>query len=207
MSRAARSRDMAAKVACTAVFLGSLFIGGAAKVHERSESVPATTPEAAPVHVIVVPSEKLEYDQIEMMEEAEAEYRVTPMEVVMIAKVIYGEARGVESETEQAAIAWCILNRAATWDQTVTEVIETPYQVCYQDFFPTTDDNGRSLVKLAQDVVDRWERERTGETDVGRVLPPEYLWYGGDGERNWFRDDYEFNGSIWNWSLPSPYES
>ena len=32
-------------------------------------------------------------------------------EVEMLAKTIWGEARGVESITEKAAVAWCILNR------------------------------------------------------------------------------------------------
>ena len=37
----------------------------------------------------------------------------TPNEadVEMLAKTIWGEARGVESITEKAAVAWCILNR------------------------------------------------------------------------------------------------
>ena len=202
------------------IFVGALIAGGAADISRIGEPEPTATSERDIVHVIpfgesepevtsavdLVPTEKMEYDQIKQIEAAERS-SVTPMEVVMIAKVIYGEARGVVSETEQAAVAWCILNRADAWGQTVTEVIEAPNQVCYYDFFPTVDDYGRNLVVLAQDVVERWNREKSGETDVGRVLPAEYLWYGGDGERNWFRDDYEFNGSIWDWSLPSPYES
>lgn len=32
-------------------------------------------------------------------------------EIEMLAKLIWGEARGVESTTEKAAVAWCVLNR------------------------------------------------------------------------------------------------
>lgn len=206
MRRSTGLPEMAVKVTCAALILGALVITGTADVM-RTDKESAATSEADNAH-IVVPSEKLEYDQIMMMEETEKSYKVAPMEVVMIAKVIYGEARGIGSETEQAAVAWCILNRVAAWGQTVTEVIETPYQFCYYDFFPTVDDQRRSLVKLAQDVVDRWERERNGETDVGRVLPSSYLWFCGDGNSNWFRNDFSTeNALIWNWSLPSPYES
>ena len=31
--------------------------------------------------------------------------------VYIIAQLIWGEARGVQSTTEQAAVAWCVLNR------------------------------------------------------------------------------------------------
>ena len=41
---------------------------------------------------------------------------------------------------------------------------------------------------------------------VGRVLPSDYLWYRGDGRRNYFRDAYK-GGSVWDWTLESPYET
>ena len=40
---------------------------------------------------------------------------------------------------------------------------------------------------------------------MGRILPKEYKWFGGNGTINMFRDSYE-NGNIWDWSLPNPYE-
>ena len=62
------------------------------------------------------------------------------------------------------------------------------------------------LKELALDVIDRWQREKQGETDVGRVLPPEYLFFGGDGKHNTFRTEWD-GGEYWDWSWPSPYES
>ncbi len=47
---------------------------------------------------------------------------------------------------------------------------------------------------------------KDGEADVGRVLPSDYLWFTGDGKRNHFRNAYR-GGQIWDWSLPTPYES
>jgi len=36
----------------------------------------------------------------------------------------------------------------------------------------------------------RWYAEREGQVEVGRVLPADYLWFSGDGERNHFRNAY-----------------
>ena len=41
---------------------------------------------------------------------------------------------------------------------------------------------------------------------LGRVLPPEYLFFGGDGKHNTFRTEWD-GGEYWDWSWPSPYES
>ena len=40
---------------------------------------------------------------------------------------------------------------------------------------------------------------------AGRVLPKEYLFFGGDGTHNYFRTKWD-GGTVWDWSLPSPYE-
>ena len=44
-----------------------------------------------------------------------------------------------------------------------------------------------------------------GQVEVGRVLPADYLWFSGDSKRNHFRNAYK-GGTVWDWSLPSPYE-
>lgn len=127
--------------------------------------------------------------------------------VTMIAKVIFGEARGIESITEQACIVWTILNRVDAGCGSIEYVITKPHQFCYSESFPTVDDYGRDLKELAEDVICRWEREHAGETDVGRVLPSNYLYYGGDGRRNHFRTDYYIFTNLWNYSLGTPYDS
>lgn len=59
--------------------------------------------------------------------------------------------------------------------------------------------------KIAADVLARWAAEKAGIEDVGRVLPKEYTYFTGDGERNYFTDEWK-GGNTWDWSLPSPYE-
>lgn len=128
-------------------------------------------------------------------------------DAVMLAKLVYGESRGIYSVTEQACVIWTVLNRVdATPGSTIYSIVTAPNQFHYSSAFPTVDDYRRDLVALAEDVLIRWYREKAGETDVGRVLPPEYKWYGGDGvAHNYFRDAYQSPFNYWDYSLVSPY--
>ena len=54
-------------------------------------------------------------------------------------------------------------------------------------------------------MIERWLNEKDGETEVGRVLPREYLFFTGDGKHNHFRTEWD-GGQVWDWSLQSPYE-
>ena len=130
------------------------------------------------------------------------------VEAVMLARLVRGEAGGVWSMTEQACVMWTVLNRVdAGYGDTIAEVITAPGQYYYIESFGINDEYGRDLVWLAEDVISRWEREKAGEINVGRVLPAEYLFFGGDGYHNYFRTTYEFGNGFWDYSLPSPYES
>lgn len=124
-------------------------------------------------------------------------------EAQYIAKVVWAEARGC-SKTEQAAVIWCILNRVDSdirdMPDDIISVVTAPNQFAYRDSSPITDE----LYELSKDVISRWEREKNGETNVGRVLPKEYLWFHGDGTNNHFRDAFK-GGNRWDWSLESPY--
>ena len=124
-------------------------------------------------------------------------------EVTILAKMVWGEARGVSSITEQAACVWCALNRVDCGYGSIVLVVTTPYQfVGYRESNPV-DEN---LAALCEDVLTRWYAEKAGEENVGRVLPPDYLWFSGDGYHNYFRNAYR-GGNTWDWSLESPYES
>ena len=106
-------------------------------------------------------------------------------EAEYIAKTLYGEARGC-SETEQAAVVWCILNRVdeGVWGEGITGVITRPGQFAgYNPDHPIWPE----LYKIAQDVLTQWRHERNGET-VERVLPSGYVYFSGNGSYNVFRD-------------------
>ena len=126
----------------------------------------------------------------------------TDEEVIVLAKMLWGEARGVSSDTEKAACVWCVLNRVDQGYGSILEVVTAPSQfVGYRENNPIDE----TLWLLCEDVLTRWQREKDGETEVGRVLPPDYLWFSGDSKRNHFRNSYK-GGNTWDWSLPSPYE-
>lgn len=127
----------------------------------------------------------------------------TEDEVLMIARVLQLECGSLLSLTEQACVAWTILNRADWYDMSVSEVVVSPNQFAYNENVLVADD----LMELAEDVLSRWSKGKSGETDVGRVLPQEYMWFWGDGEHNYFRDAYNGAFTVWDYSLPSPYES
>ena len=126
-------------------------------------------------------------------------------EIPYIARTVWGEARGC-SKTEQAAVIWCILNRVDSsiryMPDNIIDVVTQKHQFLgYVKTFPVTE----KIRELVIDVLTRWEMEKAGVENVGRVLPPEYMWFHGDGRHNHFRDSYR-GGNRWDWSLDSPYE-
>lgn len=120
-----------------------------------------------------------------------------------LAKLVWGEARGVGSTTEQAAVIWCVLNRLdhGGFGNSIYAVVTAKSQFTgYRSGNPVTTE----FYELALDVLFRWEREKQGYENVGRVLPKEYLFFAGSGGRNWFRPAYK-SSVRWDWSLESPY--
>ncbi len=124
-------------------------------------------------------------------------------DIVMLAKLMYQECGGVPSDTEKACVVWTVLNRVDEYGGTIYEVVTAKNQFAYYNDRPVDD----ALYQLAKDVLTRWNNEKNGEVNVGRVLPPDYLWFSGDGEHNHFRNAYKGQFSIWDYSLETPYES
>ena len=125
-------------------------------------------------------------------------------DVVALAKTIWGEARGVKSKSEQAAVAWCVLNRldSGSYGSTVLQIVSAPGQFAgYSSSFPVIDE----FRELATDVLQRWHAEKEGQTNVGRTLPSDYHFFAGDRSRNYFTQSWQSN-EYWDWSLESPYE-
>jgi len=128
----------------------------------------------------------------------------TEADVGMLARLIYTEARGVESKTEQAAVVWCVLNRLNNperLEKSIAEVVTAPFQFDYRPWVPAADE----FRKLAADVLERWQAEKQAtagspashkvasrsEENVGRVLPAEYQFFEGDGQRNHFVSEWK----------------
>ncbi len=126
------------------------------------------------------------------------------VEIDMLAKLIYREARGVKSDTEKAAVVWCVLNRVddSHHPNTIKKVITQKHQFAWRNRTPVQ----QKFKDLALDVVIRWELEKRGFEDVGRILPSDYLFFAGRRGHNWFRNKYR-SRRYWDWSLYSPYDN
>lgn len=124
-------------------------------------------------------------------------------DILDIARILYSECRGVPSTTEQACVAWTVLNRVDMYGSTVYSVVRQNGAFAFNSSAPVWD----SLYTLAEDVLSRWSREKNGEVEVGRVLPSSYIYFAGRNGHNYFRDNYSRPYNVWNYSLPSPYEN
>ena len=127
----------------------------------------------------------------------------TDREANLLAKMLWGETRGNKSVTEIAACVWCVLNRVDYYDSTITDIVTAPHQFAGCRSKNPVDPY---LKEIAEDVLARWFDEKDGNPDAGRVLPADYMWFTGDGKHNIFTNAFK-DGQIWDWSLPSPYES
>ena len=107
-------------------------------------------------------------------------------EVTLVAKTVWGEARGC-SRDEQKLVVWCICNRADARDQSIEEVVTAPHQ--FVGFNPEHPVDAE-LVAVAEEVLQAWSR-----SEEALILPPyattsAYQFFHGDGEHNWFREEY-----------------
>lgn len=141
-------------------------------------------------------------------QEEEEPIGVSCTDAEIIAQILYHECRGLP-KLEQSAVVWTILNRVDSAERYFPDTIEDVckqkigkyYMFAYRPDAPIEED----LYLLAVDVLVRWEREKRGETDAGRTLPADYLYFWGDGKHNHFRKEYQ--GKVyWDWSLPDPYK-
>lgn len=178
------------------------------KIDILTESIQETEEEIAIYETSVLLEDKPEYH-------VEATYPelYTDEDIIVLTKMLWGEAqditemnvggRCVSSKCQQAAVIWTVLNRYdAGYSDSISQVVTAPRQfVGYSESNPVDE----KLLDLVKDVLDRWNDEKHGETDVGRVLPADYLWFRGDGKYNHFRNEYS-TSSKWNWSLEDVYE-
>ena len=125
-------------------------------------------------------------------------------EAVMLAKLIYKEARGINSTAHKAAVVWCVLNRFDTgeYGESIKAVITSKHQFAWDPNTKVEDE----FLELSNDILIRWLLEKEGFSNVGRVLPNDYLFFAGRNGLNYFRKNYH-SKEYWDWSLQSPYEN
>ncbi|MCI8589841.1 MAG: hypothetical protein HFE77_03925 [Clostridiales bacterium] len=122
-------------------------------------------------------------------------------ELILLAQLIQGEA-GSSGLTQKAAIVWVVFNRIDNGYGTLSEVVTGGAFYGWGDWQECTEENKL----LAKDVYIRWQAEQAGFTEVGRVIPANCCHFSGNGMRNLFRVG-GLKGEVWDFSLPSPYNS
>ena len=126
---------------------------------------------------------------VEIAEPAEPEYEMyfTEADVIALAQMLYGEARGCTVDNQMKCV-WCVLNRVddPRFPDTIIGVLSQPNQFHgYSAAFPVWD----NLYAVAMDVLTRWSMEKQG-ADVARELPDTYCWFTGFNGSNHFREEY-----------------
>lgn len=210
-------------MACVIVVEGCLLKAqrDISKLDERLTIVEQEQEKLAKEKVVIVDQAAKEKIVVERVEEKEAAVEVeavdsdklyTEDDVIAAAKMVWGEAGAVpelkngdiviSTKCQQAATIWTALNQYDMGGfSSIKAVIVSPGKYHgYYELNPATD----KLVDLARDVLERWNREKNGETDVGRVLPADYIYFHGDGTYNYFRNEFE-GGTRWAWDYGDPY--
>ena len=141
------------------------------KVTPKIEVSIEMVPEEKPEPVVIYPVAAKKY--------------YTEKDVMLMAITLAGEAGGTDSETELSAVAWTILNRvdSKVYPNTIAGVVTMKSQ--FSGYRAGGSYTAKSYA-IARDVLDRWSREKAGDTRVGRTLPKEYLYFKGDGVHNYF---------------------
>lgn len=122
----------------------------------------------------------------------------TDDETDMVAKTVWGEARGC-SDIQQEAVVWCILNRVddERFPDTIAGVITQP-----NEFFGYAESNPveEEIRETARKVLLVWATEEIMPADgLERVLPREYVFFSGNGRENTFTTAYNA-GNVWDLS-------
>ena len=190
---------------CAAISLSAVKEPVATSAPVATVTVEAT-PEPEPTPS---PETKINYsDSIQVLVTPELKQKIEYLvstydnEIIMATKVMVAEAGGVYPLSHRAAVVWCILNRVDATGSSISSIITAPHQFAW---FPSKS-YSQEQYELVKDIFTRWLLEKEGFENVGRVLPKEYKWFHGDGYHSHFRNAYSGSYTIWDWSLPSPYD-
>jgi hypothetical protein len=115
----------------------------------------------------------------------------TDKELEMLAKMVWGEARGCDPE-EQALVIWTAFQQVdAGGDfadyKTLSSVLTKKYNFAgYRESNPVDPE----IYMLAQREADKWKRGDEPPTLYPYAPTAPYLFFSGDGSHNWFREEW-----------------
>lgn len=107
-------------------------------------------------------------------------------EVTLVARVVWGEARGCSRE-EQMLVVWCICNRADAKGQSIEQVVTARNQFHgYRESNPVDEDT----LEVVREVLEAWSRGEEALVLEPYATTSDYQFFNGDGRHNWFREEY-----------------
>lgn len=128
---------------------------------------------------------------------------ISEADEIRLAQMLYGEDRNcgdAEDTMKQAAVIWCAFNRCDAWEQTVSETItHSQFHGWHRE-----QRHPEWAHEIVRDVAYRYALEKCGMENVGRVLPPEYLFFSAGGRHEKFRTGYR-TSDYWGWEWENPY--
>lgn len=141
----------------------------------------------------------------DVMKEALVRSVISENDEIKLAKMLWGEDRS-NPMYMRAAIIWCVYNRMDAGHESIDNIVNATSFPGYRESHPVKE----WAVDLIRDVTIRYVLELNGFTDVGRVLPKEYLFYEQPEGKHYhiFKTKLKYSdpaNKVWNWSLPSPY--
>lgn len=116
---------------------------------------------------------------------------LTNSDVTLLAKMVWGEARGCAPE-EQRLVVWTVLQRVdadgvfAQYD-TIEAAVTAPGQfVGYDESHPVDTD----IYNLCLEVLSDWQNGAEPPTHEIYAPTVPYYFFDGDGRHNWFREEW-----------------
>ena len=107
-------------------------------------------------------------------------------EVTLVAKTVWGEARGCSRE-EQMLVVWCICNRADARGQRIEQVVTASNQFHgYNESNPVDE----CIQEVVREVLEAWSRGEEALVLEPYATTSDYQFFTGDGCHNWFREGY-----------------
>lgn len=178
-----------AVVAVTAVLTACVLHSDRPQAESISDTPPAST-------AVQVPTTGVEISDSVTVESGDpsTETTKTPLtssDVTLLAKTVWGEARGCTPE-EQRLVVWTVLQRvdadgAFAQYNTIEAVITAPGQfVGYDEKHPVDPD----IYNLCLEALAEWQSGAEPPTHEIYAPTAPYYFFDGDGRHNWFREEW-----------------
>lgn len=144
--------------------------------------------------VTVAPAQVVTYTTIspKATEENSHPIRHSESDLYALAKLVWGESRGLSKE-EQELTVWCVLNRVDSTDPDFEDQNSIMAVVTHPNAFHGYNPNNpveEDILSLVEECVEDWEHGEQCPTHPTYAPNEGYLFFYGDGSHNWYRNTW-----------------